>query len=357
MTVDAEFGNIEVVKGLEWWLEEAKKGKVHYIALSSVQSGHKVAYDYFGSNGVENLAQRALKTVDQELDAVIEQRRLGKRDLDLSASCVEWPCDSTPLCWDFLIWLIAAEMTRVRLGGPPPLRVAFTRLESMHEKKLSFFNNVFRPLLPLIGAVEDDGAVGGRHRPVYVPLEMVSWARGGEPVPILQASPEGRETMRLWLHGTKPITITLREAHHWPLRNSQIKEWQKFAKDLQNKGEDVIFIRDTAKANEPLPGFCTAPPCAFNIDLRMALYEQSKINLGVSNGPMGLTLFSEVPYLYFVNQQTRDKQYLAHKSEWWMQTNGIGPGEQWPWAKPGQQMIWKRDTYRNLCEAWEQHGK
>ncbi len=356
MTVEAEFGNIETIKGLEWWLEEARRGKIHYVALSAVKSGHKVAYDYFGSNGVENLARVALKTVDNELGAVIDQRKLGKRDLDLSPSYVEWSCAGTPMCWDFLIWLIDAEMTRVRLGGSPPLRVAFTRLETLSEKKKNFFENVYRPLLPLIGAVEDDGAIGGRHKPIYVPIDIVSRCRSGEKVPILGASQESRDIMKLWLHGTQPITITLREAGHWPQRNSQLKEWLKFAGDLQRRGHDVIFLRDTERASDPLPGFCSAPICSHNIDRRMALYEQAKINIGVSNGPLGLALFSEVPYLYFVNQQKRDKQYIAHKSEWWYKSNGIAPGEQWPWAKEGQHLIWKRDSYKNLCEAWEQYG-
>ncbi len=356
MTVDPAFGNREVIDMLKYWLGEADKGLIQYGAFAAVQPGHKIAYDYAGANGVENLARRALKTVDAELKATVDQRKLGKRNLDLSASYVEYHLSGTPMCWDFLIWLIAAEMTRVRLGGPPPLRVAFTKGEGLSEESKSFFERVFRPLLPLIGAVEDVNAVGGRHRPIYVPIEIVNWCRGGQKVPIVRASQEARETMKLWLHGTRPITITLREAGHWPNRNSQIKDWLKFAKDLEDQGEDVIFIRDTLKANEALPGFCSAPICAFNVDLRMALYEQAKVNFGVSNGPMGLTLFSEVPYLYFVNQQPEDKGYIGHKGEWWFQSNGIAPGEQWPWARSDQYMIWKRDNYKDLCEVWEQYG-
>lgn len=358
MTVEAEFGSIETINGLKWWLEQAEtKRNIHYMAIGAVQSGHKIAYDYFGSNGVENLARDALKIVDNELGAVIKQRQLGKPNLDLSASYVEWHCSGTPMCWDFLIWLVQAEMDRIRLGGDPPLRVAFTRTETLSEKKRKFFENVYWPLLPLIGAVEDKDAVGGRHKPIYVTVDIVARARSGEKVPILRASDTGRETMRMWLHDIKPITVTLREAGHWPKRNSNLKAWLKFADDMKKKGETVIFIRDTefATAGLPKPDYWQAPMCAHNIDLRMALYEQAKINLGISNGPFGLCLFSEVPYLYFVNQQRGDKTYIAHKSEWWHKSNGIKPGEDWPWAKPGQKMIWRRDTYNNICEAWEQY--
>src|SRR6266550_2210665 len=104
MTVEPQFGNKEAVGLLKFWLNEAQKGDVQYISLAAVKSGHQIAYDYAGANGIENLARRALKTVDDELSAVVEQRKIGKRNLDLSASYVEYHLSGTPMCWDFLIW-------------------------------------------------------------------------------------------------------------------------------------------------------------------------------------------------------------------------------------------------------------
>ncbi len=125
---------------------------------------------------------------------------------------------------------------------------------------------------------------------------------------------------------------------------------------MQAKGETVVFVRDTEKANEPLEDFITYPGASFSIQPRMALCELAKCNLYVSNGPAGLGLFSEKPYLYFLRLQ-EDKSYEPNNPAWWLRANGIGEGEQWPWAKPGQHMIWGGDNYENLSKAWEEYGE
>src|SRR5215510_15149726 len=118
-------GSKEVIGLLEYWLEQAKNGAVNYVGLVAVQGREATAYDYAGAFDCETLAQEALKSLDQELDAIYRARQLGKRNFDLEASCVEWPLSgAAPHNWDFLPWLIDAEMTRRRLGGPAPLRVA-----------------------------------------------------------------------------------------------------------------------------------------------------------------------------------------------------------------------------------------
>jgi hypothetical protein len=189
MTVESEYGNQEVINLLKYWLGEAQKGGIQYAGFVAVEPNHRVAYDYAGANGIENLARRALKTLDYELNAVTEARKIGKRDLDLSCSYVEWHLSGTPMCWYFLIWLVDAEMTRIRMGGPPPLRIAFTKAETLSDSKRAFFENVLRTVCPLIGAVEDINAVGGRHKPVYVPIDIVNRSRGGEKVPTLRGIP------------------------------------------------------------------------------------------------------------------------------------------------------------------------
>jgi hypothetical protein len=349
-------GNAEVIGLLEYWLEQARKGDLYYVALAAVKDMDQVAYDYAGAKGLEDRALGCLTTCAQELETLINARRPGPRNYNLDASYVEWDCVGTPVCWDYLIWLVDAEMTRRRLKGPPPLRIHFSRVDELDSVSRDFFENVFRPLLPLIGAIEDVDAKGGRHKPLYVPYDIVIASKAGEFVPRLAASDRARDAMNGWLHGTEPITITLREAPHWTKRNSNLGAWLKFAKDLEGKGENVIFIRDTFKATEPLlPGFATCPIAAWNVDLRMALYEHARCNLFISNGPAGLGLFSDRPYLYFVNIK-RDAEYPANTPGWWKKSNGVADGEQWPWALPTQRMIWQPDTYENISEAWEKYG-
>ena len=151
----------------------------------------------------------------------------------------------------------------------------------------------------------------------------------------------------------KPVTITLREAEHYTFRNSNIKAWLKFAGDLKDKGEDVIFIRDTAKGNETITGFETHPPASFNISARAAIYERAKCNLFVSNGPCSLAWFLPSPYLTFI--RFHDPNYEVHSTDFWREQCGLEPGAQWPWAKPGQRLVYEADDYENLCAAWEEH--
>ena len=348
-------GNPEVVELLEYWLKIAREGDVHHVALAAVRNHDQVAYDYAGAKGLEARAQVALVTVTQELEALRQGRLPGPRNYDLPASYVEYHLTGTPICWDFLIWLVDAEMTRRRFGAPAPLRVAFTREDQLDDVSRRFFENVFRPLLPLINAVEDPDAVGGRHKPLYTPFEVVLASKAGEAVPRLEASATARDTMELWLHGTEPVTITLREAPHWKHRNSNLEAWLRFADDLQRRGQPVIFLRDTARANEPLPGYASCPIASWNVDLRMALYERARANLFVSNGPAGLALFGDRPYLYFLHI-FKDDLYGPNNPGWWLGSNGIDEGEQWPWALPTQRLVWRPDTYENISAAWEELG-
>lgn len=349
-------GKKEVLECLEYWREQTELDQVNYIALAAVKQKHEIAYDYAGAFGVENIAADGLKTCMQELEAIVMARDLGPRDFSKDASYVEWPLSGVaPFNWDFLIWLIDAEMTRRRLGAPAPLRVGFSHEELLLDPvSRKFWERVMRPLLPLIGAVIDQNAIGGRHRKLYVPQDIVVASRGGEEVPRLAASQQARSQVASVLHGVQPVTITLREASHFQHRNSNLLAWTRFAHELEKTGERVVFVRDTAKANEPLPGLATFPRASFDVDTRMALYELSKVNLFISNGPGGLAFFSNRPYLYFVNIRAQDEDYGPNKDGWWYQSNGIGPGEQWPWSYPDQRLIWKTDTYENICEAWEE---
>jgi hypothetical protein len=50
------------------------------------------------------------------------------------------------------------------------------------------------------------------------------------------------------------VTITLREAVHFPARNNRVLDWIEVAKWLSRQGDRVVIIRDTAKAAEPIVG-------------------------------------------------------------------------------------------------------
>ncbi len=248
-----------------------------------------------------------------------------------------------------------AEMARVREGAPAPLKVGF--LDGREEddtpenfsKRRAMFKNVLLPLVGMFGAVHEDSAIYGRRYNTYSLRPIVESYLKGEKVPKLKSKLEAQ------FHGNPPVTITLREADRWPHRNSNLEAWMKFARYLEGKGERVIFVRDTAKADEPLDGFTTYKPAAIDLNARLALYQSAKANLFVSNGPWTLALFGNVPWLMFV-EISLAQPFHANFPNWWRQHHGIAEGQQFPWCTPQQRIMWKTDSYENMVKAWEELG-
>jgi hypothetical protein len=87
--------------------------------------------------------------------------------------------------------------------------------------------------------------------------------------------------------------------------------------------------------------------------MRAALYEQAKANLFVSNGPNTLALFGERPWLDFVQMEPPESVYYANTPLFWETHVGVKVGEQLPWSKPNQRIVWQSDTYENIRTAWE----
>src|SRR4029079_2629381 len=93
----------------------------------------------------------------------IDNYKLPERDESLDASYVCYDCCRGPLGFDFLNWLVDAEMIRIREGAPAPLKVGFWLGKSSEiigdelvwHRRQHWLKNVFRPLLQMIGAVED----------------------------------------------------------------------------------------------------------------------------------------------------------------------------------------------------------
>jgi hypothetical protein len=352
---EVRHGNKEVVAMMMRWLKEARRGRLMFAAVAACEGGDETGISYAGDFGVVPSIVTGLNMLSKELDHLHRKKQPGIRNHELDASFHEYNMATDANNWDFLVWLIDAEMTRVREDGMAPLKIAFTNIDKLTDNNRRFFEQVYRPLLPLLGAVEDPRAIGGRRCAGLTPYQICLAVKRGEKLPRLEAPQGVRLGAHHRLNGRKPVVITLRESEHWSKRNSNVPAWIRFARDLQAKGEDIIFVRDTAKANEPLEDFECWQAASFQVPARMALYQEAKCNLFVSNGPAGLGLFSDMPYLYFLRVY-RDTEYEANNPDWWIRANGIGEGDQWPWATPQQRMIWKQDDYANLSEAWEQYG-
>jgi hypothetical protein len=282
-----------------------------------------------------------------------------------------WPdnaatCDlsKVPASFDFITWLVNAEMDRRRRGAPAPLLVAFVDgtdegfrkgdVQNLPEKR-QIMDGVMRPALALFGAREEPGAIHGRqYHYWYRPI--TDGFRIGEEVPrvVVPLAALIQVLRQLSIRGLdEPLVITLRETRYSPERNSNIPAWLEFARRRRDEGHNVIFVRDTAKAHEPLEDFATWPEASLDLIIRAALYNAAKCNLIVANGPAELLQFSDWPFIEIKPSAEIDPLRPVSMGEsWWQRFGGITPPESFPWLGKHQLTVWKRDTIDVLENAW-----
>ena len=286
-----------------------------------------------------------------------------------------WPpnaatCDlsKVPASFDFITWLVNAEMDRRRRNVEEPLIVAFINgpddgfrkgdVQNLPEKQ-QIMDKVMRPALALFGAKEEPGAIHGRqyhywYRPITDGFNC------GEDVPKVRAPLNSILDVRGWLinHGVtkKPLVITLRETRYSPERNSRLDAWIDFAWRRRADGYDVVFVRDTKMADQPIDGdFLVYPEAAKDLHIRAALYSQALCNLIVANGPAELLQFSDWPFIEIKPPPDVDPMRPVSMGEsWWQRFGGITPPDSFPWLGKHQLTVWKRDTIDVIENAWKQ---
>lgn len=353
-------GNREVVRLLETWLAKAREGDINHVALTVCGFPNLLACDFAGAVEMELFARAAVEKLKEKLEQFALNRAPPPEDPSLTADYVCYNLAAFPISYDFITWLVNAEMTRIREKAPAPLKIAFSFGKDYdtgfdREYPRQMMSGVVYPSLKFYGVVEDPKAIGGRCKPLFVTNEIAEAARNGEEVPRFKPSESSLKTIENYLQGQPVVTITLREAEHWPHRNSNIEAWTHFAHDLETKGHQVVFVRDTAKAMQPLLNYATCPRAAVDLDLRLALYESAKVNLFVSNGPFNLGLYGTAPWICFQDANAQDSFY-PNSPEWWNKCAGINIGDQYPWSYEKQKLVWAKDTYENISKAWEEIG-
>lgn len=347
-------GNDVVVAQLEKHLEEAKKGKVAYAAVAFIAHGSPLPYhcNHFGDSWLEQAMPHVLEELIKGIEKHLDIRTLPAPTL--TPDHVTYNVPTGPMSYDSLVWLINAEMNRIREGAPAPLKVHFwhgkDQNPQLDDVRAKMYYNVAKPALRLLGAIEENQE-GGWCEHVYTPAPIVKRCRGGEKVPKFKAPDKFLAEMREY---SDYVTITLREAPYWPHRNSNLKAWSKFAKYLTDKGEKVVFVRDTDKADEPFKNWPICPMASHNLMARAALYEVAKVNLFVSNGPVSIAMFNDKPWLEFVKIEPDGHTYHMNTPWFWRQNCGLEVGEQYPWSSDKQRIVWdKKDDLENLIEAWD----
>ncbi len=268
----------------------------------------------------------------------------------------------SPVGFNFLEWILTADILKTQVGAER-LKVVFapgpnegfrkdTLPESLALRK-QMYERVVKPAIALIGA--EDGGIGGQGGTApYIPRAIVEKVRDeGQAIPRFKATNVARDWAREYIQGKRPIVITLREAEHWPDANSDLDAWIKFAKWAQQRGESVIFVRDTAKMDEPIPGFVTCSIASYSLDRRCALYEVAKLNMMKCNGPYILAscVEGDVPLLIF---GVLDEGHITLTPENWERLAGLKVGEQFPWYTERQRLVWDgRDDFETLKREYE----
>lgn len=345
-------GNREAVQFLEQITAYARENPIGYAAVALVQDGAGFTGGFTGTVELENRAKESLIELTKMMDAK-ELNRTNDRKEEYGADYACYNISKSPVSYDFIAWLIDAECTRIRAGAPAPLKVGFfmgrdgkTGLDDGYRKLM--LNEVCRPALDLLGAVEDPEGTFGEFKEFFSFRDIVKFHKDGFKVPKWKLS-----TKSIPYEPGTYVTITLREAEHWPHRNSKLSEWTRFADWLKAQGERVIFVRDTRLADTDLPGYETYPLASTNFKTRLALYQQAKCNLFVANGPGATCFFTDAPWIGFFEIDD-EGAYNAAKTVFWEIHGGIKVGEQFPWSTDKQKIVWKPDWYTNLVLAWKE---
>jgi hypothetical protein len=333
-----------IVEVIAKYLQEAQAGRIKHIAISAAGDNDYAGYAFMGQAIYEALNLKSVTAMAASLQRVVDNWKMPEPDPSLDVSYACYHLGHNPNGFDFMAWLITHEMIRVKAGVPGPLKVAFW----FGHKPVpnDWVDPVYRPLLGIVGAVEDDKAIGRLGADLFVSKAIVDMYNQGVPLPKLAATKEYDLPKGV-------VTLTLREAAYHPKRNSDLKVWTKFARYLKHHGEHVVFVRDTAKADQPISEFETCPLASKDIDARMYLYDHSKMNFFVSNGPCGLGMWSDKPYICFVPPEDETSDYEPNKASFWKKMMGIEHGEQFPWFKPYQRMVWRQPDYQSLKDAYQ----
>lgn len=152
-------------------------------------------------------------------------------------------------------------------------------------------------------------------------------------------------------YGNRLVTITLREAEHWPQRNSNVSAWRDAAQAIGAVGFDVLVIRDTLYADELLWKVTTCPQASRDLECRANLYRAAVCNLFVNNGPAWFAMALDAPVLML---RPTVEGVMHTCSAAYFRECGIEPGGQIPSAPSYQRIVWANDSTENIVRAFNE---
>ena len=231
---------------------------------------------------------------------------IGKYDLSLDINS-----------HDFFHWLMPARalgVTEVVLD----VSKGFRKSVWPHDQSLERYRTIVKPGAALAGLPCREGTDGVRIADYRIGYH-IRFARTSKPMPRLRSPLPPNKVAR--------YTVTLRQQPVVHLhRNSNMEAWLEFARRI-----DALVI----------PDYVVQP---IELHERMAIYAGAEMNFGVDNGPMSILSMTDYPMMGF--KYARNTKYLR--------TQGMEPGQRWPWCAKHHQMFWEDDDLANIWRRFEE---
>lgn len=183
--------------------------------------------------------------------------------------------------------------------------------------------------------------------------------RLGREVQWLRANAQAKDYVQNYLAHINPeglpvVVVTLRDTPSKPRRNANTTAWYAFLSTLDRQHYCPVLLPDSDNAWQPpfaALDCAVFPEAAFNVQLRMALYELCFVSMGVNNGPMHLCALNACCQYLMFKQVVED---YPHSSTASFEQRGFNIGEDFPGAKSGQKFIWADDTLEVIQKAFDE---
>ena len=173
----------------------------------------------------------------------------------------------------------------------------------------------------------------------------------------LRATKQGLRYIESWYKSNnienKVVTITIRQSSFDEARNSNLKEWKKFIRYLKDKGFFPVVIPDTDSSFETknlFPESYLFKEAAWNIGLRMALYETSFVNFFSPNGPSRLAVWN--PKSSYICMNSLPENSIVTTEEYF-KARDHKIGENYKFALPNQRFVFTPESFEGIVEEFE----
>lgn len=176
---------------------------------------------------------------------------------------------------------------------------------------------------------------------------IIERARHGQPVPWLRAMDYACQKVRefIAIDGRPMVTVTIRNTYD-ASRNTDQALCGDIARILGGAYQ-VMQLRDTSDALSAGQGYGE-----LNLELRVALYQAAVMNIQPHGGTSVLCWFADAPFLMFM-----DHSQSANCGKVWTDNTGLNMGEQLPWARPDQRIVYQEasvDHINAALQTWRQ---